>query len=84
MKLICIAKPVTIPPQLEPYVPVVLKEYEGGVAEVLEDGAYYTLSCFPDWFHYHHSLFAILPDKSADEMSQESKEAIVNIEHSIL
>lgn len=27
--------------------------------------------------------FAILPDKSADEMSQESKEAIINIEQPI-
>lgn len=86
MRLFCIVAPKmeVIPPQCRPYVPEVLMEYEGDLADVAEDGAYYTLKGFPDWFYYHHSLFAILPDATADQMQEEKREAIVNLEHELI
>jgi hypothetical protein len=82
MKLLCIAVPKSelIQAQMRPYVPVVMNEYEGEVAEVAEEGTYYILAGFPEWFYYHHELFAILPDTTADQMQEENRESIINIE----
>lgn len=41
-------------------------------------GVYYNIRGYKHWFRADH--FATLPDKSADEMREEEKEAIVNIE----
>lgn len=46
------------------------------------EGVYYKLTGYKSWFH--SSNFATLPDQTADEMSEESKEAIVIIENPVI
>lgn len=41
---------------------------------------YYKLGRFPRRYGYLSSYFATLPDSTADEMAEESKEAIINSE----
>lgn len=45
-------------------------------------GIYFEFAEFSDVFHAKN--FAILPDESADEMSENEREAIVNIEKNVL
>lgn len=53
--------------------------FEGGAWYIEPAGIWYRLRGYQ--CQYHASAFAILPEQSADEMSEESKEAIINIEH---
>lgn len=43
-------------------------------------GVYYRLSGFKG-FEYHAGNFATLPDQTAEEMSEENRESIANLEH---
>lgn len=47
--------------------------------QVYEGAYYYTFSEYPG-FAYDVKCFAVLPDQTAGEMQEESKEAIVNLE----
>jgi hypothetical protein len=63
-----------------PIGPVVVigNEYESIGSMEFEDGVSYFLRGFPRDCVYHHSLFATLPDQTADEMEEE--EAIANLQ----
>lgn len=50
----------------------------GGISFLNAPGIYYRLSGYKH--QYHASHFAIIPEQSADEMSEEKREAIINIE----
>lgn len=92
MKVICINEKWTDDGSLEPEAPVFNEECLVTSCQYFDENIYdrgEILVCNPAgiWYRlrgykhqYHASNFAILPDKSADEMSQESKEAIINIE----
>jgi hypothetical protein len=47
-------------------------------------GTFYTLAEFPDYMEYNAQGFAILPEPDADEMREEVREAIVNIETALV
>lgn len=67
--------------------PEVLTTYNVVDRLTLTDGVYYHLAEFPpqqvndqwQYYFYHSKGFAVLPERSADEMGEE-REAIVNIE----
>lgn len=54
----------------------------GDIVEVEIEGVYYKLQYYSGWFH--SSNFATIPRQSAEQINQESKEAIVNIETSLV
>ena len=72
--------------------PEVLSEYNVVNQLALTDGIYFELAEFPPehvdeqwrYYYFHSKGFAILPDKSADEMADEVRECIVNIEKNLV
>lgn len=51
------------------------------INDFMENGKrYYSLAGYPKEFGYNAVCFAILPDQSADEMQEQEREGIVNIE----
>lgn len=44
------------------------------------DATYYQLAGYPKVNGYQSTHFAIIPDTSADEMNEEARESIVNLE----
>lgn len=59
---------------------IVGNEYVAYGTMTFDDGVYYQLLGFQPGEIYHSDLFAVLPDKTADEMADVEHEAIVNIE----
>lgn len=94
MKVICINDQWRIPPShgnypTPPFMSehIVVDELVIGSGKYADDlpvleGTYYQLSD-PYSKFYHSSKFAILPGADAEQIDQESKEAIVNIEQPV-
>jgi len=75
--------------------PVFMQEYEvighrdipldhGQYGVPLMEGRYYKLAGLNPDRGFHQSNFAILPDTTADEMAEQTHEAIINIETPII
>jgi hypothetical protein len=60
--------------------PVFMGEYTILETHDYKGRAFYALVEFGDFYLYYSDHFATLPDSTADEMQEESREAIVNLE----
>ncbi len=90
MKIFC----VTNRHQVNPLTPklVVGSEYVPTEQRQFDGGVYYQLAEYPPEFiggekrmyYFHSKGFAILPEQSADQMQEENREAILNLETTIV
>lgn len=85
MKVICIARPAgLILPEWEKWIAKVGHSYNVTSFSVYPDGLFYRLEEMPDFCIYHEELFVLPPVEDADEMQENAKESIVNIETAIV
>lgn len=83
-KVICVDTCRNPPPFMAPYNVEIGDEYTITGEFKRNDGVYYELAERPSFCEYNSELFATLPDKSADEMREEEREAIINLEKSFV